>query len=1312
MTGFGVVLIAVDDYPDPPGRLPSSESAQRFAALLCAHGGTVRESVVATGEGDVIDTIRRWSRRANGPAGWILYLVGHGRGDMLHHEFVVPDDDRTGVVGVRTTRLGEFLQHDWLLRQVDASAWTLVVLDCCDSELGVTNLVNDLTAAYPKKPRRLGLWPVAPGGAARTGDFVDAFERALDTFTGNDAVIPLDEVFRRLRRDLGELESSGFLPEVAVLTPPVPVAPVIMTLDAHAELRRAVAALSPETRSHFVTKAQGSEVGEVAWHFVGRRDELAELVRWSAGGPTLKVVTGDAGSGKSALLGHLVVLADRQLVELYASSGLAPHLAAEPSPPDGAFDAVVHLTGKTLLETIDAIAKQLGVAVDVERTMAWQRGARSGFFAAELRRAGREGATLLLDALDEAQEPALTATFLRDLSKREHFRILVGTRRSLAEGPDRPADPTRRDLLDELGVADDDLLVVRPDEAAVQTYASRRLLAPGSPYAGDPAAAEALAARIAAAGQPFLFARLTTAELLARPMMRADDDALGALVGAGHRGVFAAALDRITATDPAAATMLRALAHARGRGVPRTGGVWEEATIALGGPADSSDELVERTVAVAGAYVTLDGEAGVSTYRLAHQTFVEHFHTDPTYGDGHRLIAGRLRARFGAPPQGWSAAPFYAVRYLPEHLVADADRTAPDVDGLVSLVTDGGWLTRAVHLLGVDRTIDVIGAARRTATARSADAGVPPELAASDAVVDMVERSLRRSRIALGRDPAQLPALLHARLGATADGRTAAVGWAAGVAAGVPWLRMTGGSLDWRADLDTTLGLVGKVRALAFGTLDDRPVVAIAIDDRIVLWDPRSGVTDEDGAVDLGGHRATGVALARFAGRAVVITSAAYDQVTEVWDVGTGARLATVAVDLGTTVVVGHLDGRLVLAGIGSDRRVRLLAADSLAPMAAPGWLEGCDVVGFVEDGGRLLALTVEWFAADGSPWQPSTPAFESRPAIAGRDALDGERRWRTPAVDGVDHRFDAVAAGRTAAGAVLVAAAAGADLHWLSGDAAERTTSRHGVPTRALAVGAIEGRTVVASAPDYDSTTLVELTEVGAPGNDQHLQGSSNVPWRVEPTPVPGALWTSQHERSDTFSLDRPDLWPHRQAAAGTLDGRPVVVTGSVDGVVWVWTADTAPPRVLAGPFGTLSARARQLGWEGMRVKPGLAMATAVAFGQHPSAGPIVAVACDGRVRLHAVPSGAAVACPSHDATVVDAVALGRVQGRDVLVTGSKGGQLVVWQLDPAERLAAITLDHPITRVRVDPDGRIRVTTSVDRSFALELVEPADPDD
>lgn len=1300
MSGFGVVSLAVDDYPVPPGPLPSSDSAAAFVRLLGAdRGGTLLASVVATGEGDVVDAVRRWAEDTERPMSSVVYFVGHGRGDGLDHDFLVPDGER--VVSFRTARLAEYLQRDWQFRQADPASWTLVVLDCCDSELGVTNVAAVLADRYPKKPRRLGLWPVAPGGASRTGAFVAAFERALGTFTENDERIPLDEVFRRIRHELGDLEPAGFLPDEAALARPGPAAQVVMTLDVHEELRRAIADRPNEIRSHFLAKAQGSEVGEVAWHFTGREREIGELCEWTHAGPALKVVTGEAGSGKSALLGHLVVLADPLLVSLYADSGLAPHLADGPRPRDAAFDAVVHLTGKTALEAVEHLASQIGLAVAGDGGHALRD--RVDAFARAMRERRPLGATVLVDALDESQDPEAVALFLREMAAEGLLRVLVGTRRSLTEGPDRPAGSVQRELLDALAVDDAELLVVERDRDAVRAYAALRLGREGSPYLGRPDLMATVADRIAGLDQPFLFARLATAELLARPAMEPDDPELDALLGHGHRGVFAAALERIVAANPAAFDMVRALAHARGRGMPRTGGIWVDAARAIGGSQASADDWEESTMALADAYVTLDAEAGQSTYRLAHQTFVEHFHAAGDYGAGHRAIAAALARRHRR--DGWAAANFYAVRYLPEHLVADADRTPPDAAGLLALVTDAGWLVRAVEVLGVDRTVEVVAAARQVATAGG---GAGAEDDEAPGVVDVVERSLRRSRIALAREPAQLPGQVHARLKDDARPALASLGSRCGKIVGRPWLRMVEGALDWQADLETTYGLTGKLRGLGFGEVDDRPVVAVAVDHRVVLWDPRQGVPDEAGAIDLGDHRATAVAVATVRGRPVIVTTATYEGATEVWDARTGARLVGAAVPLGHTLAVGRIGERLVIAGavIGEAALLDAVTLETVEPI---GELRRRFVQAFAVHEGRLVALCV----APGAP-RHEPPSGTSVVAIAVVDAATGEELWRSIDLETPGTGVD-VAAGGDVESAFVVVAGVGRRTYWLTKGNGHIEEPAHAAKLRSLAVGSIGGRPIVASAPDYDGTALVELCQV-------EQQDTADGVTLFRPR-VAGGLWTSPDEfarvsvppelvppawnrRPDSFAVERPEEWPHTAVAASELDGRPVVVTGSLEGAVWVWDMGGGRPLAVAGPFVTVSDFALRFGWRGLGVKPPIATADSIALGHHPERGPIVAVACDGQVRLWTVPSGEPIETGAGAATVVDAVALGRVGSRDVLVTGSKGGVLGVWGLAPAERVAVLTLDDRITDVRVRLDSAV-LALAGGRAFAVELVEP-----
>ncbi|MDX1450169.1 MAG: hypothetical protein R3246_14030, partial [Acidimicrobiia bacterium] len=62
-----------------------------------------------------------------------------------------------------------------------------------------------------------------------------------------------------------------------------------------------------------------------------------------------------------------------------------------------------------------------------------------------------------------------------------------------------------------------------------------------------------------------------------------------------------------------------------------------------------------------------------------------------------------------------------------------------------------------------------------------------------------------------------------------------------------------------------------------------------------------------------------------------------------------------------------------------------------------------------------------------------------------------------------------------------------------------------------------------------------------------------------------------------------------------------------------------------------------------------------------------------------------------------------GTVADLVALVTGSRGGVVGVWSLDPPERVATVTLDDPITDLRL-VDGTISVRTGGGRDRVLEL--------
>jgi hypothetical protein len=219
MEPFGVLLLAADEYPNPPGPLPSSESADGLAELVVGErGGVLVGRVVVRSREELIAALEGWAeRKAKGnvdrPASTIVYFAGHGSDNGLSHTLLIPEDGVTR--SLETEALGAVFRKDWIWRKSNGQGWTLFVLDCCGSDVGRSNLANKLTKHAIEAPRRFSIWPTAPSGASRSGYFVESLARAIASFTENDASIPLNELFDRL--DLGQIEPYGRLPREAAL---------------------------------------------------------------------------------------------------------------------------------------------------------------------------------------------------------------------------------------------------------------------------------------------------------------------------------------------------------------------------------------------------------------------------------------------------------------------------------------------------------------------------------------------------------------------------------------------------------------------------------------------------------------------------------------------------------------------------------------------------------------------------------------------------------------------------------------------------------------------------------------------------------------------------------------------------------------------------------------------------------------------------------------------------------------------------------------------------------------------------------------
>jgi Novel STAND NTPase 1 len=529
---FDVVCVPIGDYQWYPS-LEADAEAARLAALLATVGGRAEQWDIADSEPRtataVYQRLGTWSQpeRARNS---ILIWVGHGQANpdgawLASHE--TPIAMEAG--GIIPEQLAGFITAEWRRRVGDDDAWAIVVIEACGAERFV-NLLHSVLLRGVQPPHRFVVIGVgAPDGAGNLGDFRQALDDALTNgYNDGDDTIGLLDLLGQVEQRL----ESGTVHRNKLYRPqPLPrrrLLPTAVTapMDTYAEMREVAAALPPDQRAHFLPKAQGAdhlEYGEPAWYFVGRESERAAIARWLREQPAgLLVVTGRPGSGKSALLGHVLVHATPRLRDLLIHMGrMAPAPDGE-FPDDLRFDAVIHLAGLSLGEVVRRVAAAAGIgdppatgtpSEDVE----WML---NGF----ARRS--RPFTAMVDALDESLEPAAVASaVLRRLPTAGRVRVIVGTRASAMERSDRPA-PDRTDLLDALG-SDTTILVVPRDPAAIRRYITMRLAAAraAGQLTADDATIAALAGLVQERDQDFLYARMAVHEVIANPALLHLDQA-------------------------------------------------------------------------------------------------------------------------------------------------------------------------------------------------------------------------------------------------------------------------------------------------------------------------------------------------------------------------------------------------------------------------------------------------------------------------------------------------------------------------------------------------------------------------------------------------------------------------------------------------------------------------------------------------------------------------------------------------------------------------------------------------------------------
>ncbi len=644
------IAIATSEYTDRLFR-PLPQVVREVAAIeawLCdddLHGRDfehVHRELAANPTSEQIEAVLR-KRKAD--KDWqestaaVVYITGHGTPKDNTHWLVLKD---TAAGRLRSTALETADIIGWLMET--GPTHLLLVLDACfagkagqtvagfDEELPSTWLVLPsatknqeaqtcaLTTAIREVLEELGTdvgQKFGLGPYLMVGEFLDAINDKLQR--DDQRVIPL--------------YGSQFAGPHVCLPNPHHTAPASAPAS---PARRDLALPRADLEAHWGPRARGvASQDDPGWLFTGRAALMRRLIAAATGDPGVLLVTGGAGSGKSAALARLVTLSDPDFRARYEHEvALIP---GDLTPPAEAVDVAVLATGKNGAEIMAQICRAVG-APGPDAPAPGLTEYRASWYQALARRGAP--ITIVIDALDEAANPAEILTALQQLEPADAaqplVRLIVGVRSTGGGQGDVPRAGPRRQPLADLA---QDLLRVNPGQARIRVdeppwwvradvsgYVDSLLrAAPGSPYLADDQHTAAVAEVVAdAAGTSFLVARIAGQQLAARgQMVDLHDTAWRASISRGVLGVFRADL-HAALPDPddreRAVQLLRAVAFGRGRGLPWAN-IWPLAANAVTGqPGRYGDSDIAWLLrSRLGGYLVADQEDGVTVYRLSHE---------------------------------------------------------------------------------------------------------------------------------------------------------------------------------------------------------------------------------------------------------------------------------------------------------------------------------------------------------------------------------------------------------------------------------------------------------------------------------------------------------------------------------------------------------------------------------------------------------------------------------------------------------------------------------------------------------------------
>lgn len=631
----------------------------------------------------------------------VVYITGHGiTGGSGNHYLVLPESDEEDplstcypTVDLLATVLGSRADH------------ILIIVDSCHAG-ALHSQWAALSKDLPKARRELKTLAVIASAdfdaKTRIGEFAELLRLVYERLQGPAEItgryLTFNELFTEIASVLAQHPELGepmpiwppfaFRPTGTPCLPNPAYAPPSGLVDTS---RQQVSITRTELEDYWISRASGRVSNEdPGWYFSGRAKLMQSLVDFLRGGEGIQVITGVAGSGKSAILARAVTLSD----PLFRQNNPAVLASIDPSalPPTASIDAAVLAREKDTEQVSFELLDLLGGSRTTSAHGAFRQ------LKAHLI-ASQRPLLITVDGVDEASHPDRLITDvlaplarLTDNDGAPLVRLLLGLR---SEEHNAPNEDQGLGLLDLLRRTTPTVAfsVVRTDEkpavtADIGKYLAA-LLSVRGPYADTMSPRDPLVELVASEVSPsFLDARLAGDRLRdASEQQNLSDPAWLATLADGTISLFRADLvDTASALQYPAAHLLAALqatAYAMGRGVP-WGDIWPTMAEAIYGQpiADISDVIDGVLHSRLAGYLSQDSEDGRTVHRPNHARLAEALHDrsfplSNRYGQVISLLSpASAHARIATELAGLVDAigPNPPHPYLARHLIDHANR--------------------------------------------------------------------------------------------------------------------------------------------------------------------------------------------------------------------------------------------------------------------------------------------------------------------------------------------------------------------------------------------------------------------------------------------------------------------------------------------------------------------------------------------------------------------------------------------------------------------------------------------------------------